>query len=324
MSNLASNLHFALGQIAPRPGPRHVTILLATYNGAALLKPQLTSFIGQTHDDWSLLVSDDGSTDGTRTIIQEFAKAHPSRRITLIRGPERGSAQNFLSLLRAAGRAPFVAFADQDDLWLKHKLSRAVSLIGREDRPTIYGSRTIIADQNLAPQRLSLLFKRPPSFRNALVQNIAGGNTLVLNRAALERLQPASRTAKRIVAHDWWSYQMVTGMGGSMIYDATPGLLYRQHSKNQIGANDTVQAMAARMQRLVDGRFSSWLDAHFEALNGARPWLTPDAIETLEACASLRSPSLIGRIRALRQSGICRQTCKGSAALVLAAACGRL
>ena len=295
-----------------------MTILLATFNGAGVLGAQLESYLRQSHEDWSLIVSDDGSTDGTREVIQAFVAANPTRRITLIRGPGQGSAQNFLSLLRAAGPASLVAFSDQDDVWLNDKLARAVATIGHRRVPCVYGSRTVIADTKLNPLRYSPLFRSPPSFENALVQNIAGGNTMLLNRAALDALQPASRFAKRIVSHDWWCYQMVTGMGGMMIYDPVPSVLYRQHSKNQIGANDTVTAMIARLHRLATGAFGNWLNAHFDALNAAQRWLDTDALRSLKACGGLSAPRLSDRWVAFTSSGICRQTFQGSLALVVA------
>ncbi len=324
MSNLAPHLHPSLGRAKHRDGLTHVTILLATYNGGRMLQPQLDSFLRQTHKDWSLIVSDDGSTDDTRDTVQEFARLHPNKRITLIRGPQNGSAQNFLSLLRAAGGTPFIAFSDQDDVWLADKLARAIDALQGCEGPAGYGSSTIIADTDLTPLRFSLKIRKTPSFANALVQNIAGGNTMVFNRAAMDKLQPASRLAGRIVAHDWWCYQIVTGIGGDLIFDPIPGLLYRQHSANQIGANDTVPAMVARLRRLADGEFSKSLDAQFAALEAAKHWLSDDAIRALETCRALRSTTMSERLAAYLHSGIHRQTARGSLALVVAALLGRL
>ncbi|MGI9393708.1 MAG: glycosyltransferase, partial [Boseongicola sp.] len=85
------------------PSADHVTILLATFNGAAHVNEQLESYCNQTHRNWSLLVSDDGSSDETCSIIRKFARRNSKRQVTLLRGPGNGSASNFLSLLRAAG-----------------------------------------------------------------------------------------------------------------------------------------------------------------------------------------------------------------------------
>ena len=96
-----------------------VRILLATWNGARYLQAQLDSYLAQDHDNWALWVSDDLSTDGTWEILQAFAARHPEREIVLKRGPGRGSAANFLSLL-CDPELPVgpVALSDQDDVWL--------------------------------------------------------------------------------------------------------------------------------------------------------------------------------------------------------------
>jgi hypothetical protein len=324
MSECRALQSLQLGSPTLRPGTDHVTILLATFNGEAHIGDQLESYLAQTHRDWSLLVSDDGSTDDTCSIIRNYSQQHPERRITLLRGPGKGSAANFLSLLRAAGTAPFIAFSDQDDVWFPDKLSRALAALKRNPGAGIYGGRTKIADGNLRPLRNSLLFRRTPSFGNALVQNIAGGNTMVANRPALDFLQPASLYAAAIISHDWWCYQMVTGSGGRMIYDTEPCLLYRQHGKNQIGANDSMTAAIARIRRLFQGQLAIWTTAQSIALSPSRRWITPDAQRQLDLFLGSRNRGPVARILSLHRAGIARQTRRGSLALWLAAGLGRL
>ena len=109
----------------------HVHVLMATWNGAAHLEEQLRSFEAQTHRDWSLWVSDDGSTDATGRILADHAAAHPGR-VHLFEGPRRGSAANFLSLLAQPDLPPgVVALADQDDVWLPHRLERGLEWLAR-------------------------------------------------------------------------------------------------------------------------------------------------------------------------------------------------
>lgn len=324
MSELsARHRHVHTPHIA-QPGEEHIAILLATYNGGDMLGDQLKSLLRQTHKDWSLVVSDDGSSDQTLGVICDFAARNPDKQITLRRGPALGSSQNFLSLLRAAGSAQFVAFCDQDDVWFDDKLARAMGQLRQTTEPAIYGSTTIITDKDLKPLRRSVHFKRPTGFRNALVQNVAGGNTMVINRLALNVLQPASRHATQVTSHDWWCYQMVTGMGGRMIYDPVPGLYYRQHGANQIGANDSFGARISRLRRLACGDFSISLHAHFEALARAQEWFTPGARHALAKCLHLGSENAQMRFRALLKSGVYRQTPCGTLALRIAALTGRL
>ena len=305
-------------------GTDHVVVALAAFNGADVIGEQLNSFARQSHRNWSLIVSDDGSTDATLAAVRAFAAGTPAHRVTVLRGPGKGSAQNFLSLLRAAGPAPFVAFSDQDDVWFPDKLERAVAALDRCDGPAIYGSRTQIVDAALAPRGLSMAFRRPCGFGNALVQNVAGGNTMVLNRPALDVLQPASLAARSIVAHDWWAYQMVTGCGGALILDPEPSLSYRQHPANQIGANGGLRATCARLRGLTDGTFARWMDANLDALEAAGDWLTPEARGRVALLRRARAAPLVERLGLVRRAGVYRQSRRGSLALWIAALSGRL
>ena len=176
------------------------------------------------------------------TTLSDFGECHAPRRTWIMRGPGQGFAQNFLALLRQAGPlVPYAAFCDQDDVWLRHKLARALAHLRTVPRglPGLYAGRTMICDDDLKPLRASPLFKHPPRFENALVQSIGGGNTMVMNRAALDLLQDTAGQAKGIVSHDWWAYQLIAGAGGVVIYDRMPTVLYRQHSGNLVGASDS-------------------------------------------------------------------------------------
>ncbi len=305
----------------------HVCILLALYNGADLLPAQLASLAAQSHRDWSLIISDDGSTDDWLEVATDFAEIAAPDRTWLIRGPGQGYTRNFLSLAKAAGpHVPFVAFCDQDDVWAEGKLAQALRKLRDipDGVPGLYCSRTIICDHKLEAQRLSPLFRRPPAFANALVQNIGGGNTMVLNRAALDIIQDTLRHANGVVSHDWWAYQLVSGAGGTVIFDEQPTLLYRQHAGNLIGSNDTFRASARRFLKLLAGRYRTWNAANVAALNRAQHWLTAEARQTLQWFTVAREGRFFCRLSALRRSGVYRQTWRGTAALWFAALTKRL
>jgi hypothetical protein len=309
------------------PAADHVVILLALYQGAAQLREQLDSLAGQIHADWSLIVSDDGSTDAGPDVLRQFARQHPDRVVTLIEGPRMGFAQNFLHLLRAADPdTPFVSFCDQDDVWLPEKTARAVEALRQvpPDVPAMYCGRTLHCDEDLSPLRPSPLFRRPPSFRNALVQNIGGGNTVVLNNAALRMLATASLRIESIVSHDWWMYQMVTGAGGTVIYEREPGLLYRQHAGNAVGANGTARTALQRLARVMEGRFRDWNDQNIEALKANAGLLTPEHREVLDTFADAREAPIFQRIRLLSGIGLHRQNRRDNLAFWLAALTGRI
>ena len=315
-------------QSCARPKERltgdHVTIVMATLNGGWAIDAQLESIARQTHRNWSLIVSDDGSDDDTLARVARFADHNPERRIVRLRGPGRGSAMNFLSLLRAAGASPWLAFSDQDDVWLPDRLERGLKALADMDEPAVFGSRTIIASAHLTPQRLSPRFTKPTSFRNALVQNVAGGNSMLLNRAALDVLQPASLAVEDLIAHDWWAYQAITAVGGRMILGDAPTLLYRQHAENQIGANDTLRASLLRLGAVLDGRFAHWLDVQTAALTPLVDHMTPEAHHVFTELRKARQTGPLQGLRALKAIGLYRQSARGTAAMWGAAAIGRL
>lgn len=306
----------------------HVVILLGLHNGADLIGEQLESFAAQSHSAWSLIVSDDGSSDAGTEVVKAFAASHADHEVKVLQGPCKGFAANFISLINATPEAAeFAALSDQDDVWKPEKLARAVAMLGELDpqTPGLYVARTMICDKKLRTLRPSLLFSRPPDFRNALVQSIGGGNTMVLNRGSIELVQRIAGKTPHIVAHDWWLYQVVTGVGGVVIYDSEPSVLYRQHGSNLIGANDTLRASWTRLRHIWSGRFQNNIDQTVAALEAVSGELTTDARDALEEFSrARRSRSVFGRLWRLRKSGTFRQRWRGTVALYLAAAIGKL
>ena len=138
----------------PSPHPE-IRILLALYRSEPYLREQLDSFAAQDWPNWSLIVSDDGiGLDGSQVILDEFAAAHPERRIERRRGPERGFAPNFLSLLAGLPEGTtHAALSDHDDVWFPDKLSRAMAAIEAHpiDRPVLYCAATTVCDSALNP-----------------------------------------------------------------------------------------------------------------------------------------------------------------------------
>ncbi len=313
-------------QTRPNPAVPKVAVLLCTMQGQHFLAEQLNSIATQTHPSWAIWASDDGSDDHTHSIL-EYYQAHWGRdRISIHAGPSEGSTANFLRLsCRVDIEADFFAYSDQDDVWEADKLERAVEWLRTvpPDMPALYGSRTLLVDARNQHIGYSPLFSRPPSFRNALVQNIAGGNTMVFNRAARDLLRLAGEEVEA-VTHDWWAYMVVTGCGGLVHYDANPTVRYRQHANNLIGANQSWGARLHRLGLLLQGRFRRWNDANIRSLQGIRHLLTPENREVLDQFQRLRESALLTRLPLLRQSGLHRQTLLGNLGLIAAALIKRL
>ena len=302
-----------------------VAILMCTKDGAGFIDDQLKSIANQTHENWILIVSDDGSNDGTLAKLQKFAEAH-QKKITIRNGPGKGVCANFLSLTNDPTiAADYFAFSDQDDVWHADKLRRALAWLASVpvDVPALYCGRTELMSMDEHLQGFSPLFTRPPAFRNALVQNLGGGNTMVFNRAAKKILEQAATTA--VVLHDWWAYQLVSGAGGIVYYDPQPMLKYRQHPDNLIGSNLGWPARLVRLRMMLSGRFRDWNDTNVAALSRLPAHLLqPNNRTTLEQFAKARSGSLRLRLYNLKRSGVYRQTLLGNLGLLMAAILRRL
>ncbi|WP_340121605.1 glycosyltransferase family 2 protein [Methylobacter svalbardensis] len=229
-----------------------VTVLLSTYNGSKFLKQQLNSLYEQTYRNIKILVRDDGSTDATR----EFLEAEQVRgAIELLEGHTNlGATRSFFELLRLAALSDteYVAFCDQDDVWLPDKIECAVSaLAALVDPPALYCSRLEIVDEQLNPIGLTAI-PRKIGFGNALVENIAVGCTMMLNRKALDMI--CSKLPDNVYIHDWWCYLLVSCFG-EVIFDSNPHLRYRQHGNNAIGAaTSKFQVLKRKLARMVSGR----------------------------------------------------------------------
>lgn len=304
----------------------HVAILMGTCNGERFLQQQLDSIAAQTHTNWSLWISDDGSRDTTLSIISCFQKEFELGQVNLLTGPEAGFAMNFLHLVaNETVDADYYAFSDQDDVWYKEKLARALNKLDSvpEHIPALYCSRTRLVNAKGKFIGLSPLFSKPPSFANALMQNIGGGNTMMFNRATRDLLKAVGMNSD-VVTHDWLAYILVSGAGGYVVYDAEPCLNYRQHDANLVGMNATWAARIKRIRMLWQGRFRQWNDAHMRVLSLQSHRLTDKNRVLLEEFAQARHQQLLPRLIQLKKTGIHRQTLLGNLGLIVAAVFKRL
>ena len=309
------------------PRNSRLAVLMATWQGETWIEAQLESFAAQTRRPDLVLSSDDGSRDATVAIQEAFARRHPELPIHLLTGSAGGAAGNFLSLIRRTPEdVDRISLSDQDDVWLPGKLARASAALDAagDERPVLYCARVFVCDETLARRQASRCLRRGPSFLNALTQNVCTGNTIVLNRPALDLARAAAEVTGGIVVHDWWLYQIVTGAGGRVIFDEEPQVLYRQHGRNLIGANAGLVARARRMRQLWSGVYGQWNDANLAALTEARHLLTPANAALVARFAALRSAGPVARLAGLRRLGLHRQGMMGQMSLYGAAALGKI
>lgn len=288
-----------------------VQVLLAVYNGGAFLHEQLASIDAQSLESIDILAADDGSSDASMEILLDAQKRWTKGSFTIISGPQSGFARNFRHLILESNQAAdHYAFCDQDDIWLPEKLERAISFCPNRssDGACVFSSRTALVDSNGAPIGFSKIPARPPGFRNAILQNIASGNTMVMNKAARQLMV---ETAENIgpLSHDHWLYLITTASGGLFHYDPAPTVLYRQHENNAIGYSTMPfwKKFAWRFDRYTTGAVRRLTAQQIAAMENCSDHLTDDSKRVLRDCKIIHSnDSVIKRIKALRSSGIYR------------------
>jgi glycosyltransferase involved in cell wall biosynthesis len=302
-----------------------VTVILCTYYPDRFFCDQLASIAGQTLVPAELVVSDDSGDAGVVSrIVDELERAGLAQS-RIVEGPGAGFAANFLSALsRSDLKGDYFAFSDQDDIWFENKLEISVGKLMEADPsvPALFCGRTLLVDEVGAEIGLSAPCRRLACFRNALVQSLAGGNTMVLNAAARDLIRRAGVLS--VVSHDWWIYMLVTGAGGRVIFDDKPLIRYRQHDANIIGANNSLSGQFVRVKMLFRDRYKSWNDINEAALEHAISLLLPENRRCFELFRKARSGALVHRLWYLWKSGVFRQTLLGSAGLVFATITGKI
>jgi glycosyltransferase involved in cell wall biosynthesis len=297
-----------------------VTILLCTLNGERFIAEQLASLERQTFKNWKLIASDDGSWDRTKSILFAFQKSFAPGKVEIVAGPRRGATANFLSLACAEHLiSEYYAFCDQDDVWDADKLARAIDALEPTDPgiPALYGSRTRLIDEGGNEIGFSPLFRKKQEFRSALVQSIAGGNTMVFNQKARELIMFCGGDVD-VPSHDWWLYQLTSACGGRVHYDAHPSVRYRQHAHNVIGANMSWTARIRRLDMLRQGRFRQWEDRNVAALTRLRPRMNAENQQIFDLFRKARHRPLLQRAAMFMQAGVYRQTLLGNLGLAAA------
>lgn len=306
-----------------------LTILMATYNGERFLEEQLNSLESQTFSDWDLWVSDDGSTDSTVSMLKKFAETHGGHEVEIVNGPRKGFVMNFLSLAcTCRNNSEYFAFSDQDDVWQSEKLKRAVEWLETvpDSIPALYCTRTEIVDKDARSSlqgKYSPLMKIAPSFGNALVQSIAGGNTMVFNRSAKALIDEFGGPVP-VPSHDWWMYLLVAGVGGQVYYDPTPTLKYRQHGQNLVGSNRSLMALGNRLAKFLKKQYKKFNETNLFYLNKNADRLTKENQDKLCNFIKARSMRGLPALRYLRDSGACRNGVVFNFALKIGAMFGKI
>lgn len=209
-----------------------ISIAMATYNGEKYLREQLESIYSQTYKNIEVVVTDDGSTDKTVEILEEYANSHGLR--YYINETNLGFVKNFEKAVDLC-RGEYIALSDQDDIWLPHKLSTLMENIGNNllicsDAKLIDENNNIIAysqfEYSNKSKNISLTFQK------LAIRNYVQGCTILMSKELVQYAHPFPLGIK---SHDHW-YGLIAAAHERIMFSKEALILYRQHASNQIGA----------------------------------------------------------------------------------------
>lgn len=233
-----------------------VAVLLAAYNGMQWIEEQLASILDQSAVDVTVYISIDPSCDGTETWCAAYAAAHPEVLVLPAAGSFGGASRNFFRLIRDVDFEgyDFVAFADQDDVWHSNKLLRATQAI-RARRIEAYSSNVTAFWSDGSTH---LLDKAQSQVAWDFLFEAAGpGCTYVMSRKLTDSLKASMlanwQQLQDVSLHDWYCYAFARSHGYRWYIDPEPSMDYRQHERNQIGANKGLSPLIARYKTIHDG-----------------------------------------------------------------------
>ncbi len=281
-----------------------VDILLSTYNGAFFLKEFLLSIDSQTFTSWNLIVRDDGSCDQSIDFLINFKNKYINK-VDILIGKRNLGIVGSLNKIYKCSDAPYVLFADQDDVWCSSKIELSLkkikaleSLLGKEEPIVVFSDMEVTNEklEIISPSFLKYMKLKPEwsqQLKNLLVQNVASGCSMMMNRALFEKAFPIPAEA---IMHDWW-VMLVASAFGEIAYLDEVTLKYRQHKDNSIGARPVSVSSGWRLLRnnpgfVRDRIYSTQLQAR-EMFNRYKWQLKPFDRELVESYADLSKNKLL-------------------------------
>lgn len=296
-----------------------VLVLLASRNGATAIERQIDSVLAQAGVDVTLDVRDDGSSDATRDVVAGIAARDARVRLLDDHAPSGSAAGNFFALMRAASldTIDYIAFCDQDDEWLPHKLSRGVALM-RASGSAGYSSATLavwpsgrrrVQSQNTRTRHADHLF-----------EGAGQGCTFMFDVDLFRRLRDEIVRQDPLLPgihyHDWCLFALARASGANWHFDSEPTLIYHQHGGNDTGARSSGEGISRRLAMIRSGWYRGQVSAIVRLVRSAAPAHVP-AIEweRLSQDRSARVKRLVYVLRHGRRRVLDRLIQAGAAAL---------
>lgn len=212
-----------------------IAVLMSSYNGEKYIHEQIDSILAQKLDmQIDLWVRDDGSTDATKQILQEYEDAGCLRWYS---GENKRSAHSFWDLILHCPGYDYYAFADQDDYWDPNKLQNGIDSIRDLNVPALSFANALLVDQDLTSLGRNVYKSCPPlDFWTLSCAGGILGCTIVFNRALATLIQSRPMPDK-IIMHDFYIALICSLAGGTICYNNVSQMRYRQHGNNVVGVS---------------------------------------------------------------------------------------
>lgn len=203
-----------------------ISVCMATYNGEKYIREQIDSILSQLSENDELVISDDGSTDDTRKIINHYVNNY--KNIIFVDGPKKGVIKNFENAL-SHSKGEYIFLTDQDDIWIEGKVKRVIKELSFKNKLLVLHDAYIvnkdgdIIDNSFFDHRTS----RPGLIRN-LLKNSYLGCCMAFRRELLDVALPFP---DKIEMHDWWIGLLGEALG-KVCFINEKYLMYRRHGNN--------------------------------------------------------------------------------------------
>lgn len=211
---------------------KQIDILMATYNGERYIDAQIQSILSQSYPHWQLLIRDDGSTDKTCDKLEQYAQE--DTRIHVIRDNRGnlGVTGNFGVLLEMS-TAPYVMFADQDDVWEPEKIATAMAAMSQQEKQT--PDKPILVFTNSMITNADMTYQYGPLYPHNLKHTLADflfansgyqGAAMLFNAALRSLVLPFPKDLR---VHDYY-ISLVAHLQGKIVYIPQIMAFYRRHT----------------------------------------------------------------------------------------------
>lgn len=200
-----------------------ISVAMATYNGEKYIKEQLESILKQLSDSDEVIISDDGSIDNTRKIIEEFN----DKRIKIIDGPKKGIKQNFANAIKNCN-GKYIFLADQDDIWLDNKVDKVLSFFKNNITCVLHDAKIVDSNLNIIDTSFFKYRKTKLGKINNIIKNSYIGCCMAFDSKLKDKILPIPNN---IEMHDQWIGLISEKYGKSVLLNEQL-ILYRRHNNN--------------------------------------------------------------------------------------------